>query len=252
MNYFDNLYKSGKLSIAFETNGKGFLGYIVELPGAFVRGSTEDEALSKANAEADAYLIWLGHKGEYRFDFTVTQRYKSDLMIEDADSEILLDEDRGIISEEELRALNNLTFLSAETFLSLYQSAELKNWVDESRIRKTFYGENPKTVREIFDHVNRTQYYYLSRIKLRFSEEETDFLKIRRMCIFEIEKIYHETGNSITYYVDYESWTLKKVLRRFLWHDRIHAKAITRILKKQKEFNLINEFKDPFFFKNLL
>ena len=252
MNYFDNLYESGKLSIAFETNGKGFLGYIVELPGAFVRGSNENEALSKANAEANAYLLWLGHKEEYRFDFSVTQRYKSDLMIEDADSEILLDKDRGILNGEELKALNSLVFLSAETILSLYQNAEFKDWIDERRIRKTFYGENPKTVKEIFDHVNRTQYYYLSRIKLRFPEDETDFLKIRRMCLSEIEKIYHETGNSITYYVDYESWTLKKVLRRFLWHDRIHAKAITRILKKQKELNLIREYSDVFFFGSLL
>ena len=29
-----------------------------------------------------------------------------------------------------------------------------------------------------------------------------------------------------------EAWSLKKVLRRFLWHDRIHAKAMYRMAVK--------------------
>ena len=29
-----------------------------------------------------------------------------------------------------------------------------------------------------------------------------------------------------------EMWSLRKVLRRFLWHDRIHAKAMYRMTQK--------------------
>lgn len=29
-----------------------------------------------------------------------------------------------------------------------------------------------------------------------------------------------------------ENWTLRKVLRRFIWHDRIHAKAMYRMVVK--------------------
>ena len=29
-----------------------------------------------------------------------------------------------------------------------------------------------------------------------------------------------------------EAWSLRKVLRRFLWHDRIHAKAMYRMAMK--------------------
>ena len=29
-----------------------------------------------------------------------------------------------------------------------------------------------------------------------------------------------------------ERWTLAKVIRRFIWHDRIHAKAMWRMAKK--------------------
>ena len=250
MNYFNLLHKTNRLSVAFETNGKGFIGFIVELPGAFVRGKTEGEALSKVNVEVNSYLRWLGDSKAHNFEFQVIQRRSSNLMVEDADNEILLDADREYLNEEEFKKLLNLVHYSGETFFALCESSALKDWVDESRIRKAFYGENPKTIQEIFNHVSRTQYYYLSRVKLKFSEEETGFLKIREICLLELSKIFQESNNLLVYYIDEESWTIRKVLRRFIWHDRIHGKAITRILEKQKQSGMIREHIDPFYFLN--
>jgi hypothetical protein len=46
-----------------------------------------------------------------------------------------------------------------------------------------------------------------------------------------------------------ESWTIAKALRRFIWHDRIHAKSIVRTLQRlQTEFGAID---DPFSFGQL-
>lgn len=38
------------VAIALETNGIGYLGFLSEFPGAFVRGKTIDEALSKSTS----------------------------------------------------------------------------------------------------------------------------------------------------------------------------------------------------------
>ncbi len=43
---------------------------------------------------------------------------------------------------------------------------------------------------------------------------------------------------------DGESWTMRKVLRRFLWHDRIHAKAMWRTAVVLWG----SEIKNPFYF----
>jgi hypothetical protein len=43
---------------------------------------------------------------------------------------------------------------------------------------------------------------------------------------------------------DGEEWTLKKVCRRFVWHDRIHGKAMTRMAAKLCGRDKIA---DPFF-----
>ena len=235
------------VSIAFETNGKGYMGFIVELPGAFIRGITEQEALTKIKKEISLYLKWLEGKQKHDYRIQIVQRHRGSLPVEDADNEILLEADKETLSDEEFRNLYDLVWYSGETFLQLYTNSKLKEWVDESRIRKTFYGDNPKTIQEIFDHVKYCQYYYFSKMKIT-EKIEGDFMAIRKFCLEELEALYHKNNNSLIFEVANELWTLKKVLRRFIWHDRIHGKAITRILEKQRQLGIIDEYKDPFHF----
>jgi hypothetical protein len=74
-------------------------------------------------------------------------------------------------------------------------------------------------------------------------------MRIRDSSMETLTSLWRENGNSKVYNVDNEAWTLKKILRRFIWHDRIHGKAIHRILRKQKSLDLIREYEDPFHFE---
>ena len=235
------------VSIAFETNGRGCIGFIVELPGAFIRDRTQKEAIAKVNGEVNLYLKWLGIEQQPRYKIQVVQRHKSSLMVEDADNEILLEADKKMTGKEEFKRLLDLVWFSGETFSQLHTTAKLKDWVDKARIRKTFYGDNPKTIGEIFAHVKYCQCYYLSRMKI-MKEVEADFMTLREFCLEKLEALYRKHDNSLIFEVDDELWTLKKVLRRFIWHDRIHGKAITRILEKQRQLGVIDEYNDPFHF----
>jgi hypothetical protein len=236
------------ISIAFETNGKGYLGFIGELPGTFIRGRTEEEALSKIDREVKSYLRWLGVNQNWCYDVVVVQRHRSSLMVEDADTEILLKVDKAIMSDEEFENCTDLAWYSGATFSRICSDARFSDFVDEARIRKTFYGENPRTIQEIFDHVKGCQYYYLSRTKTKFEAKEEDFMKIREFCLQELEELYRKNNNHTLFEMDNELWTLKKILRRFIWHDRIHGRAVTRILQKQKQLGMIDEYYDPFHF----
>ena len=235
------------VSIAFETNGRGYIGFIVELPGAFIRDRTEKEAIAKVNSEVNLYLKWLEIKQQPGYKIQVVQRHKSSLMVEDADNEILLEADKKIMGEDKFRKLLDLVWFSGEIFSQLYTTAKFKDWVDKARIRKTFYGDNPKTIGEIFDHVKYCQYYYLSRMKIT-EEIKGDFMEVRKFCLEKLEALYHKHDNSLIFEVDNELWTLMKVLRRFIWHDRIHGKAMTKILEKQRQLGIIDEYNDPFHF----
>lgn len=239
------------VSIVFETNGKGYLGFIVELPGAFVRGKTKNEAIAKVNQEVNLYLKWLNMEKKRDYNVKVVQMHRSSLMVEDADNEILLEADKETMDEEEFKDLLNLAWFSGETFLRLYTSTKFKDWADDARIRKTFYGDNLTTIQEICDHVKGCQYYYLSRTGYEFEEKEEGFMETGKFCTEKIRELYYKNNNSIVFDVDNELWTLKKILRRFIWHDRIHGKAMTRILEKQRQLGMIDGYDDPFHFMDV-
>ena len=244
-----SLAASDSLSVAMETNGRGFHGFIVELPGAFVRGPSEEEAVSKAHGEARSYLKWLGQERAQLPKVRIVQTHQCKLMVEDGDCEILLANDKQQMSDQEFRHLAELAKYSGVTFNALFDSAKLKDWVDEARIRTTFYGQNKKTIREIFEHVKQTQHYYISRTGLSLKEDHAEpFMGIRNLSLETLASLFRKNGNSKIYTADGEDWTLKKVLRRFIWHDRIHGKAIVRILEKQRKLRLVNTYQDPFKF----
>lgn len=235
------------ISIAFETNGKGYLGYILEFPGAFIRGRTIDEALSKVEQEIRTYQRWRGVQSKLKSKTKIVQIHQSTLMIEDADSEILLDMDKEKMEEKEFNEYIELIKKSGISTLSIYQNAKFKNWLDEARRGKTFYGDVPISIQRIFEHIDSVQYFYLSRISTDIEKKE-GFLEGREHCLNQVRSIYMRENNSKIYNCDHENWTIRKVLRRFIWHDRIHAKSMVKILKKQKMIGLIDFYEDPFYF----
>src|SRR5207245_7065862 len=118
------------------------------------------------------YLACLGTELKQPPTTRKVQTHLCKLMVEDADCEILLDVDRAPMGDKEFQLLVELAKHSGLSFTKLYDSVKLKDWVDEARIRKTFYGQNKKPIKEIFDHVKRTQYYYMSRIPIPLQESE--------------------------------------------------------------------------------
>lgn len=235
------------VSIAFETNWRGYLGYLVELPGAYIRGPTEEEAIPKVIPEASAYLGWLGVDAEGGCKVRVVQKHRGIKTVEDADTEILLNADQEELSQDEFQTLINLTRFSAETLDKLYSAVENKDWVNKTAVRETFYGNRPATATAILEHVVQFQFYYLSRMKIT-DEVVGDFVTVREFCLGKLEKLYGRKENSLIHEIDREQWTLKKVLRRFIWHDRIHGKAMTRLLEKQKQMGVISDYEDCFGF----
>jgi hypothetical protein len=237
-----------RLSLAFETNGRGCLGYIVQLPGAYVRAPTEREALAKVREEMKSYYRWLKTRPPTPVRTMIVQWHQSPLQVEDADSEILLDADRRPFRSDEFRNLLDLVRYSGETLSSSYEGAELKEWVDESKRRNTFYGPVPSTIREVIQHVNSTQHFYLTRLGVQLSNGIDDVMEARTRCVDELARLHDGGVNSSIMGSQEELWTLKKVMRRLIWHDRIHGKAIIRMMIKQKKLKLIDDFSDPFRF----
>ncbi len=83
----------------------------------------------------------------------------------------------------------------------------------------------------MYEHTKNVNSYYFSEIGIETNNEGT-IIECRKKG-FELLEKKPDFLNNTVYMGSYdEEWSLRKVLRRFIWHDRIHAKAMYRMAIK--------------------
>lgn len=214
----------------WEHNGDDTLLFSVEYIGAYTRGCNLESAMAKMNAEIASYRSWSGQDCPQETGIEITQEKESDLQISDADSDILFDAEKAPLSREEYEKLKALVLKSASDFYALYASISSKN---ESCLpsRRTFYGDVPRTAQEMYDHTKNVNAYYFAEINIETDNQGTIY-DCRKRGFELLEQSAGFLENAVIEGSYDELWSLRKVMRRFLWHDRIHAKAMYRMAIK--------------------
>lgn len=211
-----------------EYNDEGCLVYAENFPGAFVRGRNYENAAAKFRKEIESWLDWA--KGDAEIDsplkIELVEEKKSELRISDADSDIIFESERKPLTKEEYNRLKILALRSAMDLERMYDSVPDKN-MNIVPPRETFYGKIPSTAKEMYDHCMNITEYYFGEIGVD-AENGPDILSCRAKGFSELEKQEDFLQNRVFDGSYGEEWSLRKVLRRFIWHDRIHAKAMYR------------------------
>ncbi len=222
---------------AWEHNGKDTLLYAIDYPGAFTRGKSLEEAMAKMPQEIQAYLRWqdvekanLMGQMQGEFVIEIIQDNPCDLQVCDADSDVLFDTERDPLTREEYEALKALVLKSAKDFHRLYESVPDKHASALPR-RKTFYGTVPVTAQEMYDHTKNVNEYYFGEIDIP-ADNEGSIYECRKRGLEALEQKQGYLENPVIEGSYEELWSLRKVLRRFLWHDRIHARAMYRMAQR--------------------
>lgn len=219
-----------KIRCIWEHNGEDTLLYAENFPGAFTRGENKEIALSKMENEVRSYLAWAGKPCPEELAPVIVQEQSSTLSIADADSDVLFHQELAPLQAAEYEALKALVMQSARDFQALYEAIP-----DQDRTclppRKTFYGAVPRTAREMYEHTKNVNDYYFGEIGVTADHEGTIVeCRLRGFAALERQEGYLQNTAMEGSYG--ETWTLRKVLRRFLWHDRIHAKAMYRMARQ--------------------
>lgn len=236
-----------QIRVVVEYNKDGYLLYADNYYGAFTRGKTKEEAISKLPHEIKQYIKWIteGRKDlEDDYEIIIVQEKESELQICDADSEVIFETEKCPLRKEEFENLKMLVIKSARDFKELYDSIPNKQY-STLKERKTFYGTIPRTAEEMYIHTNNVTNYYVGEIGVKIDNMK-DIVENRIYAMECIEKIPNYL-DSIVFQGSYsEEWSLRKVLRRFIWHDRIHAKAMYKMaIKTWNKDEIVN----PFYFE---
>ena len=214
----------------WEHNGDDTLLYSGECIGAFTRGANLDEAIEKIPDEINSYLNWRKEPTLENITIEIIQEKNSNLQIKDADSDVIFDTEPSPLSTEEYLQLKKMVLQSALDFYKLYLSIPDKN-VSCLPKRNTFYGAVPRTAQEMYEHTKNVNVYYFGEIGID-SDNEGTIYECRKRGFELLEKTEGFLDNPVFEGSYGEMWSLRKMLRRFLWHDRIHAKAMYRMAVK--------------------
>lgn len=215
------------IQCVWEHNGGDTLLHGVNLPGAYSRGESKEIAVRKMEQEVRSYLTWKGEAVPEAIQIEIGQEAACELNVRDADSDVLFAGEKAPMTFGEYQELKGLVLKSAADFLRLYESIPQK---EQSRdpVRSTFYGQVPRTAAEMYAHTKNVNAYYFGEINVDADNEGT-ILDCRKRGFEALEKLPGFLNNPVIHGSYGEDWTLRKVLRRFLWHDRIHAKAMYRM-----------------------
>ena len=219
-----------KIRCIWEHKGEDTILWASDYPGAFARGAGLSEALAKLPEDLKAWADWTEQHAPEEAEPVIVGEIESGLDVRDADSDALLDAERELLEREEYERLRDMALRSAEQFLRLYGSVP-----DPDRsanpVRQTFYGAVPRTAREMYEHTKNVNAYYFGEIGVE-ADNDGDIVSCRRRGFEALEKQEGFLENAVVEGSYDEEWSLRKVLRRFIWHDRIHAKAMYRMAKK--------------------
>ena len=216
-----------KVECVWEHNGNDTLLYAVDYIGAYTRGECLETAKAKMPQEIASYLRWLGEDISDNVEVSILQAKVSDLAINDADSDVLFESEKAPLTMEEYEKLRALALKSAKDFLALYESIPDKR-VTAIVERKTFYGEIPRTADEMYEHTKNVNEYYFAEINVA-ADNDGNIFDCRKRGFDALEATSDFLQNAVIEGSYGEEWSLRKVFRRFVWHDRIHARAMYRM-----------------------
>ena len=230
-----------KLSCVWEHNGNNSILYAENFIGAFTRGSTLQICCDKIISEIKSYSKWLGERVSNEYEIEIVQEKISDLNICDADSDVIFNSERKELTRGEYEKLKSIALKSAQDFIDLYNSIPDKSDSCIS-VRQTFYGFIPRTANEMYEHTKNVNSYYFAEIGVDV-DNNGDIFDCRKRGFELLEKTSDFLQSEVLEGSYGELWSLRKVLRRFIWHDRIHAKAMYRMaVRTFGEKNVVNVF----------
>ena len=232
-----------KIPCFWEHNRGDTLLYAVDLPGVFTRGESLSAAIAKMPTEIKSYLAWKGDPVPDPIEIVIAEEKESELDIRDADSDAIFDREKASLTREEYEGLKALALRSAKDFQALHESIPDKD-AGLSPLRKTFYGQVPHTAREMYAHTKSVNTYYFGEIGVD-AENDGDIYECRKRGFDALEAEPDFLQKPVIEGSYGEYWSLRKMLRRFIWHDRIHARAMWR--GACRVFG-VNEIENPFRF----
>ena len=209
------------------TEGPPVEAWALDWPGSYAAGQTRDEALRAFVEEIRDYWAWLRKHGEAAppedepVEVEVVETFQAFKSSPDYEVDGFFAPDAEPVQVEEIPRYLRLLDKSRADLLEVLSQvpSEVFEWKRDERTR---------TIRQILHHIARAEVWYLSCLP---SSDPFPMLHDTRTTAKAYLGNLDPVQRSGAVVNAGEKWSARKVFRRFLYHERYHAKSIRRILE---------------------
>lgn len=238
------------VSAAAEESEAGTILFAFAYPGACGWGPTAADARERLRDDLRSTLDWLaGHDlGHFlprddgpvdveHADIEVTERVRATGDPLQCDTEGFFEVDRRAYADADVTRTATLLAASRRDLLDAVAGRSART-LDRRLV------EDRRTIREILDHVAVAEHWYATRVDLPvdvpdgwrgYPEGTFERLAATRADVERALGVLPDVPaerRSATRDVDGERWSVRKVLRRLVWHERLHYRQLVRLLPK--------------------
>lgn len=200
-----------------------WVAYILDLPGCFSSGKTEEVAIGKSRERIRQYFEWLAAHGD-------------DVVVPDL-IETRVDE-RYAPPDRQLRetSIGDIYIVNAffrhdsrpVTKEDLQESTKVLSYQREDLLALLASQVTPE-VEKLLLHVGSAEWWYWDRMGLAFPREDLPDEWSTRLSVtraFTLDHLPSLLELSDTKEKMGETWSARKLLRRVIWHERDHMSEI--------------------------
>lgn len=215
----------------------GYLAWVHELPGCFARAASRPAVEAKLRPAIEEFCRWLRAAGEAvpeePVEYAIVAEVETPLLSAQADSDVLLEPDRAALDAPSLSRLEAWLRLSRRDLLRTLDRVDTAAWEWKPE-------GGPRSVREHLQHLAFVEFMYAAwTFDLRSKDGIAEFLSWTRRIALDRLRDLARSGDARVTQAAWsgaprpESWTARKALRRLLWHERLHLRAIRRLLDRR-------------------
>jgi len=213
-------------AVTLERGSDGsYLAWVDDLPGCTLRAGSREVVLQRLPGTILAFLAWAGVDEPNLPSITVTEEVESAVETEE-DTELLVSSDRDPLTDDAWHRMQGWLGRSRAELLAL-----LKRLSDEELDRPRAGSE--RTVGGEIEHVALVELMYAFWTFDRRSREGlAELLDWTRGCAAaRLDRLASEQADVLTW-ADWggaprpEPWTPRKAVRRLVWHELLHLRAI--------------------------
>jgi len=212
-----------------------WVAWVFEYPGCYARASTRDQALGLVPQVIEELLVrlrqaaFLPDNESPEINVAVAEEFRAFQSTRDYLVNAFFDNDRIPLTENDIKYAHCVLGINRNDLLAVIDG------LLQNDLSREIQGEVQKNIGGILRHIGTAEWWYWDRLGLAFPRQDrpvdigTLLATIREFTIKHLPEL---VGSTLIKTCSGEEWSPRKLLRRTIWHERVHTLQVKRYIER--------------------